>query len=202
MTDAESEDANGKVFTYSIFLRKQKSEGPVHHGFIRFTKAINRKQKLPQGGFVMKRLLLAFAVLSLLIVPQFALGADVDEFKVAVEKFVQAFNSFDVATIAQTAHQGLVVYTTSSPFPDVYPTTAAFGDSLKGWFPTLESLNIVLVNPQYKVVENTGVMWGYETSTTTPKDGPTTTEYYRITMTFIKSGGKWLVLTIHMSRLP
>jgi len=150
----------------------------------------------------MKRLLISMTILAFLVVPQFALGADLDDFKAEVEKFVQAFNSFDVSTIAQTAHPGLVVYNTTSPFPDVYPTTAALANAMQEWFSTLESLNIVRVNPQYQVVGNTGVMWGYDTSTTKPKDGPTTTDHYRVTMTFIKSGGKWRVLTIHMSNLP
>ena len=146
----------------------------------------------------MKRLLISITILALLVVPQFALSADVDDFRAEVEKFVQAFNSMDVSTIAQTVHPGLVVYNTVSPFPQVYPTTAALGNAMQEWFSTLESLNIVLVNPKYQVIGNTGVTWGYETSTTKPKDGPTTTDHYRVTTTFIKSNGKWHVLTIHM----
>ena len=150
----------------------------------------------------MRRLFVSIVLLSLLSVPQFAAGSDMDDFKAEVEKFVQAFNSFDVETIAKTAHPGMVVYTIDSPFPEVHQTSNTFRDGIQGWFDTLESLNIVLVNPQYRVVGNTGIAWGYETSTAKPKDGPPTTNHYRVTMTFVKSGGKWLLLTIHMSDLP
>jgi ketosteroid isomerase-like protein len=155
-----------------------------------------------QGGIRMKRLLISMTILALLIVPQFALGADVDDFKAEVEKYVQAFSSMDASTIGQTAHPGLVVYNTTSPFPTVYPDSAALSEGMKSYFSTLESLNITYVNPQYRVNGNYGLTWGYQSSVAKPKDGPETSDHYRITMTFIKSGGKWLVSSIHMSKLP
>jgi len=150
----------------------------------------------------MKRLLISLVIAALVVVPQFALGSDSDEFKAEVERFIKAFNSLDANTISQTAHPGCVVFNTDSPFITVYPTPAAFGEGLQNWFSGLESLSIILVEPQYNVVGNTGVMWGYESSTAKPKDGPSTTIYYRTTMTFVQSGGKWRVLSIHMSKLP
>ena len=150
----------------------------------------------------MKRTILSFIVLTLMVAPQFVLGADVDDLKADYEKFLQAFNSLDAATIAKTAEPGLVVYNTDSPFIELFPTQDSMKQSMQDWFSTLESLNIVPVNLQYKVFGNTGIMWGYQSSTTKPKDGPSTSSHYRITTTFIKSGGQWRVLTIHMSKLP
>ena len=165
----------------------------------RFPSLLN----LFQGGMNMRRLLISLTVIVLLFVPQFTSGADdVGQFKAEVEKYIQAFSSMDVPTIAQTGYPGLVIYDTDSPFVTVYPDNAAFSDSMKSWFSTLETLNITYVNPQYRVNGNYGVTWGYQSSVAKPKDGPQTTTYYRITMTFIKTDGKWLVSTIHMSKLP
>jgi ketosteroid isomerase-like protein len=150
----------------------------------------------------MKRLLTIITIFVLLAVPQFALASDLDDFKAEVDKFVQAFNSLDANAIAQTIQPGLVVFDYDSPFSSVYPDKTAVKESMQKWFSNLESLNIVLVEPQYNVVGNTGVMWGYETSTSKPKDGPSVTIHYRVIMTYIKSEGKWCVLTIHLSYLP
>jgi ketosteroid isomerase-like protein len=156
----------------------------------------------PIGELPMKRLLFLFAVASLLVMPQYTLGADVDDLKVTYEKFLQAFNSLDAVTIAKTAEPGLVAYNTSSPFIEVFPTQDSFKQSMQNWFSGLESLNIDPVDLQFKVVGNTGIMWGYLSSTIKPNDGPSYTEHCRITSTFIKSSGQWRVLSIHMSYLP
>jgi ketosteroid isomerase-like protein len=158
--------------------------------------------KTNTGRNEMKQYLFSMTILALLVVPQFALGSDVDAFEAEVEKYVQAFNSMDAATIGQTAHPGLVIYNTTSPFPTVYPDNAALSEGMKTFFSTLESLNITYVNPQYRVNGNYGVTWGYQSSVAKPKDGPETSDHYRITMTFIKSNGKWLVSSIHMSKFP
>lgn len=150
----------------------------------------------------MKRLLFSFVVLSMLIMPQYTIGADVDDLKAHYEKWVQAFNSLDAATIAKSVEPGLVVYNTNSPFAEVLLTQDSFKQSMQNWFSGLESLNIVPVNLQYKVVGNTGIMWGYLSSTSKPKDGPSEAAHCRITTTFVKSSGQWRVLVIHMSKLP
>lgn len=150
----------------------------------------------------MKRLFISLTILTLLVVPQFALGSDVDDLKAAVERFVQAFNSLDAGTVAEMAHPGLVVYNNVSPFPFVYSNTAAFEEDIQDYFSGLESLNYDLYNPQYMVVGNTGVMWGHETGTANTKEGLEDIVYFRVTMTFIKSDGNWRVLTIHLSELP
>jgi hypothetical protein len=73
---------------------------------------------------------------------------------------------------------------------------------LQSFFDTLESLTRTPINLQYRVVGNTGIVWGYETLTYKPKDGPMKTIQSRVTATYTKSGGKWLLLTRHESAIP
>jgi len=137
--------------------------------------------------------------------PQYTLGADVDDLKATCEKMVQAFNSFDAHTIAGLDYPGHVGFYVDGSFPEITPienTVAETAASIQEFFDTLDSLSITLVNPQYRVVENTGIMWGYETASIKYKDGPVRTFHSRITQTFVKKDGKWLLLTIHMSYIP
>lgn len=150
----------------------------------------------------MKRILFSFVVLSLLVIPPSVLGSDLDDLKTAEEKFVQAFNSLNANAVAQMTQPGLTVFDTDSPFPSVYQDRDAVKDSMQNWFSGLESLDIVVIDPQYNIVGNTGIMVGYETLTSKPRGGPSTTAYYRISITFVKSGGKWLALNIHLSYFP
>ena len=149
----------------------------------------------------MKRVLISLTVLVLLIVPQFAAGSDLDDFKAFNEKIIKAWNSLDAETIAQTSYPGAIILEAGSPFPSVLP--ANFDASgLKNWFATLDFLNIAFYNVQYKVVGNTGVSWGFYTITFKPKGGPAESHYTRFTLTAVKSDGKWQMLTAHHSAIP
>jgi ketosteroid isomerase-like protein len=153
----------------------------------------------------MKRLLISVAVLALLVAPRLTFGADVDDLKAAVERAIKAFNSLDPAPLASTVHPGFVMFDRDSAFADVSPmqnVEASTRTGLQSWFATLESLNITPVNYQYKVVGNTGIVWGYETMTYKPKGGPMQTIQSRVTSVYLKSGGKWLIIMSHSSAIP
>jgi len=49
----------------------------------------------------MKRLFISTTILILLLIPQLAFSSDLDEFKAAVEKHYQAYNSMDADTIVE-----------------------------------------------------------------------------------------------------
>ncbi len=150
----------------------------------------------------MKRLFISMTILVLLILPQFTFGSDVDELKAESERWLQAFNSMDADTIAKMTHPGLVVVEANDPFPFVYPTPETFKEALQNWFSTLDSINFTSFNPQYRIVENTGIIWCYSGGRVKPKGGSLVTSYSRMTMTFVKSDGKWRMLMYHFSRFP
>jgi len=156
----------------------------------------------------MKRLLISMTILALLIVPQFALGADVDDLKAANEKVIKGWNNFDAESIASTIYPGSVMFYADAPFPEVgamgpmKDTQAQLTQGLRMVFGNLEFISITPYNLQYRVVENTGVIWGYYTINSKPKGQPSTISYVRMTATWIKSEGKWFCLTTHMSAIP
>jgi hypothetical protein len=63
-------------------------------------------------------------------------------------------------------------------------------------------LILVPVNNQYKVVGNTGIIWGYATSILKLKGGQPQMKQSRTSSTWIKVDGKWMVLSGHTSAIP
>ena len=156
----------------------------------------------------MKRLLIAMMIVTLLILPQFALGSDLDDLKAANEKVIKGWNNFDAETIASMIYPGSVMFEANSPFPNVgaigpmKDVQAQVTEGLKMVFGNLEFISITPYNLQYRVVGNTGIIWGYYTTNSKPKGQPSTTNYIRMTATWIKSDGKWFCLTTHFSAIP
>ena len=153
----------------------------------------------------MKRLLISIAVLTLLVAPQLAFGDDVADLKAAYEQLNKAFTSLDAAAVASMIHPGAVNFDFGGAFPAVVPTENAEVQLTNMYKMVLGSLEYLFLNPynvQFKVVGNTGIVWGHIASYAKPKGAPATTSYARTTSTWIKSGGKWLVLMNHASAIP
>ena len=148
----------------------------------------------------MKRLIISFAVLALLIVSNLAFGDDLDDLKAADDRHFKAFAARDAATFSAMAHPELVAFARNAAF--ALPNRELSIKSLQDWFATLESLSITPIDYQYKVIGNTGIVWGYNIVTYKPKDGSQQTYQQRQTSTWIKSGGKWLALLSHASAIP
>jgi len=82
----------------------------------------------------MKQLLLWLAVLSLLVVPPFAAGSDLDDLKAFSEKGYKAWNSLDAeAIVSMHLPPGAIVMEADSPFPSVQTKENAIA-SIKAFF--------------------------------------------------------------------
>jgi len=68
--------------------------------------------------------------------------------------------------------------------------------------PNTESTSFTPLNPQYRVIDSTGLVWGHTALSLKPKDGPSTTIFIRFTFVFVKTEGKWLEACVHFSQLP
>jgi len=153
----------------------------------------------------MKRLLISMTILALLVVPQFALGADLDDLKATFEKMFQAYVSQDAETIGTLVYPGAVVYTDDAAFPFVVSTENAQTETtnlMQTVFSNYDYYVMTPYNMQYKVVGNTGIVWGYVTINAKPKGEPGQTKYLRHTSTWIKSDGNWRWITFHNSTIP
>ena len=153
----------------------------------------------------MKRLLISMIVLALLVVPQLALGSDVDDVKAANQNLFQAWNSLDAETIASLISQGAVSYAPGDAFPIVGPmvsTQAERAEYLTMFLANTEYISMIPYNNQARVFGNTGIVWGHVTISGKTKGEPAQTQHLRYTSTWIKSDGKWLIVMNHYSAIP
>jgi hypothetical protein len=68
--------------------------------------------------------------------------------------------------------------------------------------PHTESTSFTPLNPQYRVIGSTGIVWGHTVLSLKPKDGPLTTTFIRFTFVFVKTEEQWLEACGHFSQLP
>ena len=126
--------------------------------------------------------------------------ADIDDLKAAFEQFVGAYNAQNLDAWAALCHDNVVSFQPFSPFPvdgqvalrQVHQTTLA----------NSESASATHINPQFRVIGTTGVVWAHSALVFKPKDGPLTTVFARSTFTFAQSDGRGLMVASHISRLP
>ena len=64
----------------------------------------------------MKRLHVSITILTLLVLPQFALGSDLDDLKAAYANVIQAWNNLDADAIASMEYPGRVSFFTFQLF--------------------------------------------------------------------------------------
>ncbi len=151
----------------------------------------------------MRPVVLTFAAISFLIAPT-ARAADVDDLKAAEEAFIEAINKQDVSAILASAHDGYVTYGANAVFPNDRKGRSK-ADRQRGtenFIANRERSTITLINPQYRVVGTTGIVWGHTRSVVKLKDGPQETRTRRFLNTWVKSGGKWVQLASHRSAVP
>ena len=121
----------------------------------------------------MRPVVLTLAAIAVLIVPG-ARAGDVDDLKAAFEAHIEAVNKQDVSALAANIHDEFVVYLPNAVFPADWKGKSE-ADRRQAWenfFANTERLTVTLINPQYRVVGTTGIVWGHGTSVAKPKDGP------------------------------
>ncbi len=152
----------------------------------------------------MRPVVLTLAAIALLIVPTTARAADVDDLKAAEEAYVAAFNKQDVSAILASQHDEFVSYGPNAVFPNDRKgrSKADLQQGLENFLAIRERFTITPINPQYRVVGTTGLVWGHERIVRKLKDGPQGTIRVRYIRTWVNSGGKWLRLASHLSAVP
>jgi len=127
-------------------------------------------------------------------------GDEVDRLRASFEREIAAFNARDLETLMSNQHEHVVALNPTSPTP--VDGKAARRHAYQTAFAATESVTVTPQHPQFRVVDNTGIVWGEYTVTTKPKDKPPTTSTVRFTRTYVKSDGQWRLVLYHVSPLP
>jgi ketosteroid isomerase-like protein len=126
--------------------------------------------------------------------------ADIDELVGTFEQVVAAINRRDANAYSSFWHEQIVAFPPFSPFP--VDGKATLQPLAEANFANAESLSLTPINPQCRVVGNTGIVWGHMSLAVKPKDGPLSATFARFTFVFAKTDGKWQEVAIHASQLP
>lgn len=126
--------------------------------------------------------------------------ADIDDLAATFEQVVAAINRRDVSAYSSFWHDQIVAFPPFSPFAiDGKSTLRQLAEAN---FANAESLTFTPINPQCRVIGNTGIVWGHMSLALKPKDGPMRAAFNRFTFIFAKVEGKWQEVAVHASQLP
>jgi len=125
---------------------------------------------------------------------------EVDDLKARFEQAVALFNARDLAAWATSNHAAVIFFSPHAPF--AVEGKEALLRAMQALVSQSESISWQIINPQFRVVGNTGVTWGHYSFTIKPHDGPLRTEFARFLLTWVKSEGQWRIVAEHNSRIP
>jgi ketosteroid isomerase-like protein len=126
--------------------------------------------------------------------------ADVDDLKETFEQMIGTIARRDAKGYATFWHDQIVSYPPLAPF--AVEGKAMMAQLVEGYFGSVESETFIPINPQFRAVGSTGLVWGHSATTIKPKDGPLHTLFGRFTFTFTRAEGQWRLLLIHVSIIP
>jgi ketosteroid isomerase-like protein len=133
-----------------------------------------------------------------------ALGDDVADLKAAHAQALKALAAGDVDLWLASFHDEHVRFDRNSQQPTDYKGVdkAALRKSLASSFASTERYSITPVDLQYRVIGDTGIVWGYHVDAYKDKGSPGTVTISRVSAVYARSGGKWLRVCTHVSAVP
>jgi ketosteroid isomerase-like protein len=135
-------------------------------------------------------------VAALIILAHPAIADDLADLKAAHQRFLKAWNTGDLETVFEMWPDGSIWLPASQAFPIV--TNSARGKVMFAkWFET----HIYMASwhkADYKVIGDTGLVWGLRTATEIVKaTGTGKRNFYKTTIVFVKSEGNWKPVMFH-----
>jgi len=78
----------------------------------------------------------------------------------------------------------------------------SFKARIERWLGTMEHFEIELLDENYRVVGNTGLVIGTLVRRETPNDGKPVTRRLRYSATYVLEGKRWYMVQYHRSPMP
>lgn len=141
-------------------------------------------------------LILAFGALA-----QASPPGDLEE---AFDSFLNAISNKDLKAFTEAWHPEAVVFTRNQPFPmDLKELTQdGWSELFKDVFARLDMISYKAVNVNAREIGDTGIVWGSTYLVLKGSDGTSRSDTGTLTAVFLKSGGKWKLISWHDSHLP
>ena len=148
---------------------------------------------------VHKQMTLAVILALVAFTPAGVRGDDLADLQALFENDIRLFNAKNSEAFVASAHADVVLFGILSPFAtkgkeDLQRVVSVYFE---------DHVRLVFrpVNPEFIVVNTSGLAWGAYTITEYPKIGPRESIHGRYTFTYTKSDGKWVLVALHLSPL-
>ena len=142
--------------------------------------------------------------LSLAVLAPAARGDDLADLKAAHAQALKALMTGDVDLWMASLHDEQVRFGRGSQQPSDYKGVdkATLRKEMTAGYANMERYSITPVELQYRVIGDTGLVWGHNVDSYKDKGAPGTVTISRITAVYARTGGKWLRVLTHISALP
>ena len=140
-------------------------------------------------------------VAAFMLVSQPAIADDLADLKATHNRLEKAVNAGDIETMLGIYHDGRVIFAPWYAFPKV-PRSREWIKQLYAKFFEKYRLRLMWYKPDYRVVGNTGLVWGIVEMNMMSKNGPTTRYFLKTSLVFVKSEGKWKLILNHYTPIP
>ncbi len=136
-----------------------------------------------------------------MFLPQPAIADDLADLKATHMRFNRAWNTGDLKTVFEIWQDGGIWLPTNQAVPLV--TSSARGLAMfTKWLET-HTYVTMWYKEDYRVIGNTGLVWGLRTTTIMSKaKGKGKRYFYKTTMVYVKTDGKWEAVMFHDTPLP
>jgi len=150
--------------------------------------------------FVILMVLAAFILIS-----QYALADDLADLKAAHMRLVKATNTGDMETLFQFVDDRAVMFGARNGIPHVIRDKEhkAHVKQLYAKFHETHVLIVMWHKPDYRVIGNTGLVWGLVEETMISKNSGISQKYFlKASETYVKSDGNWIWVLGHYTPIP
>jgi ketosteroid isomerase-like protein len=133
-----------------------------------------------------------------------ARGDDLADLKAAHAQALKALVTGDVDVWLASLHDEQVRFDRRSQQPTDYKgiDKATLRKEMTAGYANMERYSITPVDLQYRVVGDTGLVWGHNVDSYKDKGSPGTVTISRVTAVYARTGGKWIRVLTHVSALP
>lgn len=150
------------------------------------------------------RCVISFMVLAgFVLISRLAIADDLADLKAAGENILQVWNTEDVEGIFDCWLEGGGIWLPASrAFPVPVKKSPRWIQFWTHWFQT-HMIRLGWYNPQYRVIGNTGLVWGHMNHYVLNEEtGIGKEEYRKAAGTFVKSEGKWKLVLFQDAPIP
>ena len=145
--------------------------------------------------------ILLMVIAALMFISQPAIADDLADLKATHQRLNQAWNTGDLDTFYEIWQDGGIYLPFSQAFP-VVTNTARGRPMFARWLET-HLVQSQWYKVDYRVIGDTGLVWGVTTNTTIVKaTGTGKRTFCKETLVFVKSNGKWIGVMAHSTPIP